>query len=200
VERNLEMSLKRLKTDRVDLLQFHGGDAETLQHEGLIDLLFHFRSQGLIRFLGVSSSLPQLPGLIELDVFDTFQVPYSCLAPQHHDLITRAAHRGAGVIIRGGIAHGGPDAVIQRPALNDVWSRAKLDELLPAQMSRAELILRYTLTHPHVHTVIVGTCDLQHLQENRSAAQAGPLPRDLYEQITSRVAGLADPAATAPAS
>ena len=38
VERNVETSLRRLQTDHIDLLQFHGGDAETLQREGLVDL------------------------------------------------------------------------------------------------------------------------------------------------------------------
>ncbi len=190
IERNLATSLERLRTDHVDLLQFHGGDAETLQRAGLIELLEDFRSQGLVRFLGVSSKLPELAGLIELGVFDTFQIPYSCLAPEHHDWITRAAETGAGIIIRGGIAQGGPEAEIQRPALNDVWQRAGLDEMLPAGVSKAELILRYTLSHPHCHTTIVGTCNAKHLEENLAATIAGPLPQDLYREITQRVADL----------
>ncbi len=188
VKRNIETSLERLRTDHVDVLQFHGGDAPALQREGLIDLLIDFRDQGMIRFLGSSSSLPHLPALIELDVFDTFQIPYSCLAPRHHDLITAAAETDAGIIIRGGIAQGGPDAEIQRPALNDVWTRARLDEVLPDGMTRAELILRHTISHPHCDTTIVGTCNLEHLAENLAAAAKGRLPQDLYDQVTDRVA------------
>ncbi|HQX53082.1 MAG TPA: aldo/keto reductase [Planctomycetaceae bacterium] len=187
IRKNLETSLQRLKTDVIDILQFHGGDAETLQREGLIELLLSFREAGLVRFIGVSSSLPNLPALIDLGVFDTFQIPYSCLAPQHHELMARAAATGAGIIVRGGIAQGGPEAEIQRPALNDVWNQAKLDELLPAGMSRAELILRHTLSHPHCHTTIVGTCNQQHLADNMEAAAAGPLPDELGRQIDARV-------------
>jgi aryl-alcohol dehydrogenase-like predicted oxidoreductase len=187
IERNLETSLQRMQTDTIDILQFHGGDAETLQRAGLIDLLTRFRDQGLIRFIGVSSKLPDLPALIDLQVFDTFQIPYSCLAPEHHDWISRAAESGAGIIIRGGIAHGGPDAEIQRANLNDVWSGAKLDEVIAGEMKRAELILRYTLSHPHFHTTTAGTSNHQHLAENLSAAAAGPLPADLYDEVTRRV-------------
>ncbi len=187
IERNLETSLRRMQTDTIDIMQFHGGDAATLQREGLIDLLTRFRDQGLIRFIGVSSKLPDLSALIDLQVFDTFQIPYSCLAPEHHDSITRAAQTGAGIIIRGGIAHGGPDAEIQRANLNDVWSAAKLDEVIAGEMKRAELILRYTLSHPHCHTTIVGTCNHQHLAENLAAATAGPLPADLYDEVTRRI-------------
>lgn len=193
IRQNLKTSLRRLRTDYIDILQFHGGDAETLVREGLIDLLEEFRQAGLIRFIGISSSLPELPGLIDLNVFDTFQIPYSCLAPEHHDLITRAAQSGAGIIIRGGIAQGGPDAEIQRPALNDVWARARLDELVTDELSRAQLILRYTLAHPHCHTVIVGTCNPEHLAENLRAAEAGPLPPQLVAEITARVQAVLTP-------
>jgi aryl-alcohol dehydrogenase-like predicted oxidoreductase len=128
--------------------------------------------------------------MIDLGVFDTFQIPYSCLAPQHHDLITRAAETGAGIIIRGGIAHGGPDAEIQRPALNDVWTLAKLDEVLPAGMTCSQFILRYTIAHPHCDTTIVGTCNLQHLAENVAAVAQGPLLPDLCQQVAERIAAL----------
>jgi len=187
VQRNLETSLQRLRTDSIDILQFHGGDAETLQRAGLIDLLVSLRQQGVIRFLGISSSLPQLPALIELNVFDTFQIPFSCLAPQHQDVINLAAQTGAGIILRGGIAQGGPDAEIQRPALNDVWVKGRLDEVLPPGMTRAELILRYTLSLPNCHTVIVGTCNPQHLTDNLVAANRGPLPAELVAEIALRV-------------
>ena len=192
IERNIETSLNRLQTDTIDILQFHGGDAETLVRAGLIDLLRGFRDQGVVRHIGSSSKLPDLPALIDLGVFDTFQVPYSCLAPEHHDWITRAAETGAGIIVRGGIAHGGPDAVIRRPALDSVWERAGLDELLDDDMSRAELILRQTLSHSHAHTIIVGTCDPEHLAENIRALDRGPLAEDLQAEIIGRIRSLAD--------
>ena len=185
--RNLETSLERMQTDCIDLMQFHGGDAETIKCAGLVETLLEFKAQGLIRFIGSSNSIPNLQGMIELDVFDTFQIPYSCLAPSHHDLITAAADTGAGIIIRGGIAHGGPDAEIQRPALNDAWTAAGLDDLLSEEMNRAELILRYTLSHPHCHTTIVGTCNHHHLAENVRTLDKGPLPADVYQEVTNRV-------------
>ncbi len=188
VRRNLETSLMRLRTDHLDLLQFHGGTAEELQEAGLVDLLKDFQSEGTVRFIGSSNKLPHLPDLIQLGVFDTFQIPYSCLAPQHEDIISQAAATGAGIIIRGGIAHGGPDAEIERPALNDIWKDAKLDELVSEEMTKAELILRYTLSHPHFGTTIVGTCNPAHMAENLAAIAAGPLNGDLVADIKRRVA------------
>ncbi len=186
IHRNVESSLKRLRTDHIDIMQFHGGEAETLQSAGLLDVVRAYREQGVIRLIGVSTSLPQLPAMVEMNVFDTFQIPYSILAPEHSQWISRAAETGAGIIIRGGVAQGGPDAEIQRPALHDVWTRAKLDELLPPDMTRAQFILRYTLAHPDCHCTIVGTCNPSHLDENLAAAKAGPLPKSLCAAASER--------------
>ena len=187
VRGNIETSLQRMNTEYLDLLQFHGGDAETLQRAGLIDLLVEYREQGIIRHIGSSSSLPHLPGMIELGVFDTFQIPYSCLDSKHDQWISKASEAGAGIIIRGGIGKGGPDAAIQREELNEVWNRAQLGELLSEGETPAQLILRYTLSHPHCHTTIVGTCNVDHFNENVAAAEAGPLGADLYQEIRRRV-------------
>ena len=55
-------------------------------------------------------------------------------------------------------------------------------------MNRAEMILRYTISHPHCDTIIVGTCNADHLAENLAAVAKGALPTDLYDQIASRIA------------
>lgn len=190
VQRNLEKSLSRLQTDRIDVLQFHGGRAEELEQNGLIEQLQQFKAEGTVRCIGISTKLPDIAAHIQLGVFDTFQVPYSCLAPEHDEWIAQAAESGAGIIVRGGIAQGGPDAEIQRPALNEVWDKARLNELLPSGMNRAELILRYTLGHPHCDTTIIGTCNAQHLADNVAAANAGPLPAELQQAIAQRVAAV----------
>lgn len=187
VRRNIETSLKRMQTDYVDLLQFHGGEAKTLQSEGLIDVLQELKSEGIVKNIGVSSKLPSIDAMVELDVFDSYQVPYSCIAPEHEAVIQRCVGSGAGVIVRGGIAQGGPDAEIQRANVNDVWAAAQLDELLPNGMSRAELILRYTVGNSNCHTTIVGTCNEDHLRQNIASATQGPLPQELHEEIRDRV-------------
>lgn len=187
VKRNVETSLERLQTEYIDLLQFHGGDAETLQRNGLIDQLLDLKSDGVIRHLGVSSKAPNLKRLIDLGVFETFQIPYSCLTPEHDQLMLQAAETNAGVIVRGGIAHGGPDAEIERPALNELWERAALDDLLDDGMSRSEFILRHTLGHAACHTTIVGTCNPKHLEENLRSLARGPLESSVSLEITARI-------------
>ena len=72
----------------------------------------------------------------------------------------------------------------------DQWEgfrRGGLDELLEEGESRSAFILRYTLSHPHVHTVIVGTTSLDHVAENVEATLRGPLPPDVHAEAKRRL-------------
>jgi len=50
-----------------------------------------------------------------------------------------------------------------------------------------EFILRFTLSHPALSTTIVGTANPDHLASNIAAAEAGPLPADVYEEAKKRL-------------
>jgi aryl-alcohol dehydrogenase-like predicted oxidoreductase len=183
---NIEGSLKRLKTDHVDILQLHNPQADKAPVDELVRTLQDIRSQGLTRFISISTTLPWLDEYLGMGVFDTFQIPYSCLQPEHHEAITRVGQAGGGVIVRGGIGRGGPKAERLGRVNIDVWKEARLEELCDG-IKPAELILRYTLTHPHCHTTIVGTINTDHLADNVTAANKGALPADLYQEIQRRV-------------
>jgi aryl-alcohol dehydrogenase-like predicted oxidoreductase len=62
-----------------------------------------------------------------------------------------------------------------------------LDELLGEGETRTQWMLRFTLSHPGVDTVIVGTLEPEHLALNVRAAEAGPLPADVYEEAKRRL-------------
>ncbi len=184
--RNIAGSLERMKTDHVDILQMHNPLPEQVAEGKLVDVLKDIQSQGMTRFVGISTTLPHLPEYAAMGVFDTFQIPYSCLQPEHHEAINIAAAGGAGIIIRGGIARGGPGGDVAIAEWVDVWRKANLDELA-GEMSPSELVLRYTLAHPNCHTTIVGTLNPDHLAGNVAAAGRGPLDDDLYAEVRSRV-------------
>jgi len=187
LRRNIEESLRRMKTDHVDVLQLHNPTPEEVERGDLLAELEAIRKEGLTRHFGISTTLPHLPEFADLGVFETFQIPYSCLQPQHRLEIALAAGTDAGTIIRGGIANGGPESSEAYDQTKQVWKNAHLDDLLEEGQMPAELILRYTLSHPDVDTVIVGTLDEKHLADNVQAAEFGPLPAEVYDQVTERV-------------
>ncbi len=186
IRRNLETSLRRLRTDYLDVLFLHGGDTESHRREGLVELLEEFKLAGKIRFMGVSSKLPDLAAHISLGCFDVIQLPFSCLDPSHASQLLHAHQTGIGTVVRGGIAHGGPEAEIQRDNVNSAWETLGFGSLRGA-MSPAEFILRYTLSLSSAHTTIVGTASLSHLEANVCAAAAGALPSDVVAAVSQLI-------------
>ena len=184
----VDQSLRRMQTDYLDVLQFHFTPAkEVLEREGAIQTLQDLKQTGKIRFLGVSSILPNLIDHIQMGVFDVFQIPYSALQPEHEVAIAEAARAGGGIVIRGGVARGEPGAGHGWPTSGSSGEQAQLDELLEG-MSATEFMLRFTITSPNIHTTIVGTLNPAHLQENVAAVLKGPLPAAMYHEAKRRLA------------
>ena len=183
----VNQSLKRMKTDYLDLVQFHDTPSkEVLEQEGAIETLLDLKREGKVRFIGASSMLPNLAEHIPMGVFDAFQIPYSGLQREHEEVVSQAARAGAGTIIRGGVARGVPGEGWGSKDAWRLWDSRKLDELLDG-MTKMEFILRFTITHPDLSTTIVGTSNLVHLEENLAAAIRGPLPPAVYEEAKRRL-------------
>jgi aryl-alcohol dehydrogenase-like predicted oxidoreductase len=185
--RGLNESLQRMKTDYIDIMQLHNPPVEETEKNQLVDALQEMQQQGKVRFISISTTLPHLPTYLHWGVFDTFQIPYSALEREHEEWISRAAEAGIGTIIRGGVARGEFGVGLGN---QDRWKKfeaAGLDELREPGESRTAFLLRFTLSHPDVHTIIVGTLYPEHLQENIAAVKQGPLPANVYQEAKRRL-------------
>ena len=186
--KGVEQSLTRMMTDHLDVVQFHASPSkQTLEEHGALDALLELKDAGKVRFIGMSATLPHLLDHIAMGVFDVFQIPYSAVEREHEAAIGAAAEAGAGIVVRGGAAKGGPSEEKRSGWQWDRWRQARLDDLLEG-MSPMEFILRFTFTNPDLDTTIVGTVNPAHLQSNLDALQHGPLPPDLYDEAKRRLA------------
>lgn len=194
IRAGVEQSLRRLRTDHLDLVQFHmSPPPEALTEHDAVAELDLLRQAGKIRFVGISGTLPNLPAQIATGVFDVFQIPYSAVEREHEEEISAAARSGAGTVIRGGVARGLPEPPPNYPARHregfrarrERFERADIDDLL-GDMTPMELVLRFTISHPDLHTTIVGTKNPEHLSANVEAASRGPLPSDVYAEAKRR--------------
>ena len=184
---NIELSLERMKTDYLDFWQLHNPEPEAVRKGDLLRVMEEVRDAGKVRHIGISSTLPHIPVYLEWDVFASFQIPYSALERTHEHAITAVAKSGAATIIRGGVAKGEPEGDREASDRWKFWDAAGLDELRDPDESRSAFLLRFTITHPHLHTTIVGTRNPDHLAENLKAMERGPLPQDVYEQARNRL-------------
>lgn len=184
---NIETSLRRLKTDYVDLLQLHGPTFEQVHDGGLIETLKEIQAAGKARHIGISSYMPNLANHLRTPDYETYQIPYSALEREHEAWIAKAASGGAGIIVRGGVGRGEPGAGLGAQDRWRVWDEAKLDELLEEGETRTGFLIRFTLSLPELSTTIVGTMKPEHLAENVRYARRGALPADVYEEAKRRL-------------
>jgi aryl-alcohol dehydrogenase-like predicted oxidoreductase len=184
---NIDTSLRRMKTDYVDLLQLHGPTVQQAEEGQLVDALKEIQATGKVRWIGISSYLPHIPAYIDSGDYDTFQIPYSAVEREHENLITAAAGKGAGTIIRGGVGQGEPGEGRGSSDRWSVWNKAGLDELMEEGETRTGFLLRFTLSHPHLSTTIVGTKNPEHLADNLRFAAKGALAPDVYAEAKRRL-------------
>ncbi len=198
VRADVEQSLRRLRTDRLDLVQVHMSPTRaTLEENHTVEILQALQAEGKVRFIGMSGILPNLPEHIAMNVFDVFQIPYSAVQRDHEDLVTQAAKTGAGTLIRGGAARGAPSeeknwttGPLSQPACAGQrnWAASGVEDLISdSGMTKMEFTLRFTLSHPGLSSTIVGTANPAHLESNIAIAERGPLPEDLYEEAKKRL-------------
>lgn len=106
VRDSVEASLRRLRTDTVDIVQFHGGmyepdDISRILDGGLVEELFRLREAGKVRYVGFTVEEPWSGRpLLASGYFDTVQVKYNLIyqSAAHH-LLDEAAARGVGVSV-----------------------------------------------------------------------------------------------------
>jgi len=198
VRAGVEQSLRRLRTDYLDLVQFHLSPSRTeLTSQDSIAELLKLKDEGKLRFIGISGTLPHLADHIAMQVFDVIQTPYSLVERDHEELMHQAALNNIGVIIRGGVARG---VMVKDAALiNDypaflqpgfrarrqLWQQTRVEDLLQG-MTVMEFMLRFTLSNPDMNTTIVGTANPEHLLANVKVAARGALPTDIYAEACQR--------------
>src|SRR5262249_43196409 len=94
-----EQSIARMKSDYLDVGQFHASPSRnTLEEHGALDALLELREAGKVRFIGMSGTLPHVIDHIAMGVFDVFQIPYSAVERVTEASIATAAQKGGGLV------------------------------------------------------------------------------------------------------
>ncbi|MBK5259802.1 MAG: aldo/keto reductase [Thermoanaerobaculia bacterium] len=199
-------SLKRLRTDYIDLYQIHNPTLADLAKEAIQEAMDHLQDVGKIRYWGVSITTPEEGiEIINRKWGYTLQVLYNVLnqAPAR-ELFPLAKQKGYGIIARVPLASGlltgkyRQDTVF---ASDDVRQNfltprrleevtARVDEVKSiiggAARNIAEGSLRFVLADPAVSTTIPGARTARQVEANVAAAE-GTLPADVAEKLRVRL-------------
>jgi aryl-alcohol dehydrogenase-like predicted oxidoreductase len=165
----MEESLFRLRTDRLDLLQIH--NLRGVDH--MLPVLREWKQDGRIRYLGISTSFKnqyeELAAVMAREELDFIQVDYAIDNRSAEErLLPLAADRGMAVLTNLPFGRGRVfEAFGDRPIPD--WAGELGIE------SWAQFALKYVVSHPAVTCAIPGTARLAYLTDNLGAARE-PLP------------------------
>jgi aryl-alcohol dehydrogenase-like predicted oxidoreductase len=195
----VDRSLIRLKTDRVDLLQLHSCTEEQLRQGDVIDVVKRARDAGKTRFIGYSGDGRAALYAVESGVFDTLQISVNIADQESIDLaIPVARAKGMGIIAKRPIGNAvWKHTSKPEPYHQPYWERLpKLNyEFLKGDFQNAvSIALRFTLAVPGVHTAIVGTTQPDRWRQNADLLiKAGLLEQRQFDEIRARWKSVAGP-------
>jgi aryl-alcohol dehydrogenase-like predicted oxidoreductase len=190
---SIERSLRRLKTDRLDIVHLHSCSESELRKGEAITALQTARERGYTRYIGYSGDSRAAHFGVECGAFDTLQISISIADQEALELTVPLAHKKQmGVIAKRPIANAAWKTG-HKPIQgyhHEYWERLRklnYEFLRNADLEKAiGIALRFTLSVPGVQTAIVGTKKPERWQENSKLLEAGPLSEAEFHAIRHR--------------
>lgn len=193
-------SLKRLKTDYIDLFQLHGGTIEDPMDE-TIEAFEELKKEGYIRYYGISSIRPNvIKEYAERSSISSIMMQYSLLDRRPEELMPSLQEHQISVVTRGSVAKG----LLSDKMLGlteDQWegkqylsySSQEVKELIESINAKLlegkhrtmnELALQFNLANEAVSSVVVGASTVEQVKDNVRAVNAPALSSDEIGQLT----------------
>lgn len=163
MEKDIETSLKNLRTDHIELYQVHNpslADLETvIAPGGALEALLEAKAAGKIGHIGLTAHMATVfERALGMDWVETIMFPYNIVETQGEALMRRCTEQGVGFIVMKPLAGG---------ALED-----------------AALALRFIGQNPDVSVVIPGMYSVEEARQNLAAMEDNsPLTQQELEQI-----------------
>jgi predicted aldo/keto reductase-like oxidoreductase len=176
-------SLRRLQTDRIDLIQTHGvGSTEMVTLPAVREAFLELKKQGKVRFMGFTNHT-QNATLIQDGIatgwYDAILIAYNFMSPPAlAAVLTKAKKANVGVVIMKSVAAAAKNAQVVELAA------AK-------QLSPHVAAIKWVMANADVSTCNVGMTTFDQVDEDVTALR-GPIQRaesELIEQMRVAVAG-----------
>lgn len=197
IEKAVKSSLRRLKTDYIDLYLLHGGTINDPMDES-IEAFENLKKEGIIRAYGVSSIRPNvIREYVKRSTIDAVMMQYSLLDRRpEEEMLALLKENNISVLVRGTLAKG----ILSNQAEEQIEAKGlhgyldyTFDELKCVYQNLTktfknkyvinELAQKYVLYHPSVTTTVLGASSLKQLSENVKMYGAPPITKDQYQAL-----------------
>lgn len=206
LRQSVEESLRLLGRDCIDILMIHEPDrpgqydwwTDMVNVRGpVLDLLGELKAEGKIRYTGLGgTTTTELAHLCRSGKFDVVLTAYNyslLYREAAQEVIPAAKAANMGIIVGSPLQQGALsrryDEQIKSPAA--YWlSRMRREQFQKLYafcdecgMSLPELGVRFVMSHPDVHCVLMGAKSAAEVEQNAAAANAGPLPAKILQRL-----------------
>ena len=194
---SVDRSLRRLRTQRIDVMLLHTCGLDVLQKGEALGALAKARDAGKIRFAGYSGDNEAAAWAAAHPEVAVIETSLNVVDQANIDKVLPAAREhNVGVIAKRPVANAAWKDLHQQPGMYQSYAREYTERLrgmkitprelgfsAPPQDAWPEVALRFTLSFPQVHTAIIGTTSSQNARRNVEIAQKGPLPPDVVQKL-----------------
>ena len=190
VSAGVDLALRNLRTDVIDVVHLHSCPRDTLERNGVAEALGRAVDAGKVRVAAYSGDGEPLDFAVASGWFGSIQASANLVDQSSIDTaLPRAAERGLGVIVKRGLANAvwsrdavpGEDAAISEYRRR--WQSLAFDF---GGLSPGEAALRFAAHVPGVSSVLVATRRIDHVRANLAALARGPLPDETVTAIRGR--------------
>lgn len=205
ISQSIDRSLKRMKTDHVDVLQLHSCTVEILERGDVIEALQRARDAGKTRFIGYSGDNENAEWAVDSGIFDTLQTSYNLVDQKARARLLPAAEKqGMGIIIKRPIGNAvwgapkDPKPYQHIPSYTEEYFRRagvmQKEGPLPGEPDdRILTALGFVMGHDEVDVAIVGTQRPRHLESNiEMMSNSLPISSEAISALHDRYDRLAD--------
>ena len=197
VEQTVTRALRRLKTDRLDVMLLHTCDLETLKKGEALGALIEARDAGKVRYVGYSGdneAAVYAAGLDEVAVIETSI--NICDQANIDNVLPEATQNDVGVLAKRPVANAAWRNASEQRGMYVNYARTYSDRLARMAIAPtdlgfpddgaaawAEMALRFTISQPGVTTAIVGTTKDSNVERNLAAVSKGALPENATSEL-----------------
>ena len=207
LEQSLIGSLKRLKTDYLDIYHLHAVKPDDYDYavSELVPAMRTFKQSGKIRFIGITEGFSSDPShqmlrkAVQDDFWDVMMVGFNLLNQSARDLVLeRAQEKNIGILDMFAVRKALISSQNLSSRLQNLYEQNKIehkplhletrlsDLLREADCgSLTELSYRFCASEPGIHSVLCGTGNPDHLAMNAKDILHGPLPEKVRQQLMS---------------
>ena len=202
VKRNLELSLKRIQIDYIDLFAMHGECDEKSKVDGIVKTFQDMKAQGIIRAYGVNTFNTEfLEWVAREKCFDYVMLDYNIMRQHREPLIDKLTDAGVAVIAGSALGESlYSKKILNIKNRNDLWYMARAVVRFRDLMNKSkdyrfltkqdgftanQLALRYVLDNEKISSAVFSTINKEHLVENLKAVDQ-KMPEKIRKEIKRR--------------